>query len=77
MSRHDLGADRGAEARHSRQSSDSLRLVDASCPRERGAGLAEYGLLATLVAVVCVVVVAALGPIVSSMIADFTAGSGG
>ena len=44
---------------------------------ERGAGLAEYGLLLTLVAVVCIPALIALAPVISQMISASTTALGG
>lgn len=39
-------------------------------PKEKGQGLAEYGLIITLVAVIVIVILALLGPAVGSMFSN-------
>ncbi len=51
--------------------------ISNSSRAERGAGLAEYGLLVALVAVVSIPALIALGPVIVQMITTFTTGLGG
>lgn len=48
-------------------------IIAAQLYRERGQGLAEYGLIITLIALVCVLAISAIGGSLSEMITTVAA----